>query len=188
VREAKARGVRVTAEVCPHHFTLTEEAVRDYDTHAKMNPPLRTERDVAALRAGLADGTIDAIATDHAPHSEDEKRREFDQAPFGIVGLETALPLTLALVSAGVLTPVQAIAKLTADPCRVFGLDRGQLGPGAAADVAIIDPGVVWELDPARMQTRSRNTPFAGWKLTGRAVTTIVGGRVVHSERGGAER
>jgi dihydroorotase len=180
VREAKARGVRVTAEACPHHFTLTEEAVRGFDTHAKMNPPLRTRHDVQAIREGLRDGTIDAIATDHAPHAAQEKQQEFAAAPNGIVGLETALPLTLALVEEGILTLESAVAKLTTEPARAFGLSKGTLAPGADADVILADPKAQWEVDPTRFRSKGRNTPFAGWTVKGRVLTTLVGGRVVY--------
>ncbi len=179
VREAKSRGVRVTAEACPHHFTLTEEAVRGYDTHAKMNPPLRTWKDVQAVKEGLKDGTIEVIATDHAPHAAHEKQLEFADAPFGIVGLETAFSLTMGLVEEGTLTLEQAIAKLTQDPARVFGLPKGTLAEGADADVAIVAPDEAWSVDPARLRSKSRNTPFGGWKVKGRIHQTLVGGRVV---------
>jgi dihydroorotase len=179
VREAKQRGISVTAEACPHHFTLTEEAVRGYDTHAKMNPPLRTWEDVQAIKAGLRDGTIDIIATDHAPHAAHEKQLEFVDAPFGVIGLETALPLTLALVEEGTLSLEQAIAKLTVEPARVFGLRKGTLAPGVDADVAIVDPDESWQVDPGRSYSKSRNTPFAGWKVKGRVHATIVAGRTV---------
>lgn len=179
VREAKARGLKVTAEACPHHFTLTEELTRGYNTHAKMNPPLRTSQDVQAIKKGLRDGTIDVIATDHAPHATQEKQQEFTEAPFGIVGLETALPLTLALVEEGVLTLESAVDKLATAPAKAFSLNAGTLAVGAPADVAIVDPGLEWEVDPSRFRSKSRNTPFAGWKVKGRVTTTIVSGRVV---------
>lgn len=179
VREAKARGLKVTAEACPHHFTLTEELTRGYNTHAKMNPPLRTSQDVQAIKEGLRDGTIDVIATDHAPHATQEKQQEFTEAPFGIVGLETALPLTLALVEEGVLTLESAVDKLATAPAKAFSLNAGTLAVGAPADVAIVDPGLEWEVDPSRFRSKSRNTPFAGWKVKGRVTTTIVSGRVV---------
>lgn len=179
VREAKSRGLKVTAEACPHHFTITEEAVRGYDTCAKMNPPLRTWNDVQAIKDGLRDGTIDVIATDHAPHATQEKQQGFIEAPFGIVGLETALALTLALVDDGVLTMEAAIDKLSTSPARAFSLKKGTLAVGADADIAIFDPGRQWEVDPAKFRSKSRNTPFAGWKVKGLVVTTIVGGRVV---------
>jgi dihydroorotase len=179
VREAKSRGLKVTAEACPHHFTLTEELTRGYNTHAKMNPPLRTWQDVQAIKEGLRDGTIDVIATDHAPHATQEKQQEFTEAPFGIVGLETALSLTLALVEEGVLTLESAVEKLATSPARAFSLDAGTLAVGVPADVTIVDPQAQWEVDPSRFRSKSRNTPFAGWKVKGRVTTTIVSGRVV---------
>ena len=179
VREAKARGLKVTAEACPHHFTLTEELTRGYNTHAKMNPPLRTMQDVQAIKEGLRDGTIDVIATDHAPHATQEKQQEFTEAPFGIVGLETALSLTLALVDEGVLTLESAVDKLATAPAKAFSLNAGTLAVGAPADVAIVDPNREWQVDPSRFRSKSRNTPFAGWKVKGRVTTTIVSGRVV---------
>ena len=182
-REAKERGIRVTAEVCPHHFSLTEDATRTYDSNAKMNPPLRTSHDIEALKQGLADGTIDAIATDHAPHAVQEKQLEFDAAPFGIVGFETALPLTLALVEEGVLSLETAIAKLTCEPARAFGLNKGTLAPGADADIVLIDPNSPWVVDPDRFHSKSRNTPFTGWKVRGKVVATVVSGTVVYKTR-----
>jgi dihydroorotase len=180
LREAKARGLRVTAEVCPHHLLLTEEAVREFNTKAKMNPPLRTPKDVEALKVGLQDGTIDAIATDHAPHAAYEKEREFESAPFGIVGLETAFGLSLLLVEEGVLTVEQVVAALTANPARVFGLAKGTLAVGADADVTLVDPEALWIVDPTRFRSKGRNSPFGGWKLKGQVVMTLVGGRVVY--------
>jgi dihydroorotase len=184
VRDAKARGIRVTAEACPHHFMLTEDLVRGYNTHAKMNPPLRTRNDVQAVKDGLRDGTIDVIATDHAPHATQEKQQDFTEAPFGIVGLETALPLTFALVDEGVLSLEQAIEKLTSAPAAAFGLNKGTLAVGADADVVLVDQHEQWEVDPSRFRSKSRNTPFAGWKVKGRVKTTIVGGRVVFASDG----
>jgi dihydroorotase len=179
VREAKSRGLKVTAEACPHHFTITEEVVRGYNTYAKMNPPLRTWKDVQAIKQGLRDGTIDVIATDHAPHASQEKQLGFTEAPFGIVGLETALPLTFALVDEGVLSLESAVDKLSTAPAKAFGLTKGTLAVGADADVAIVDQQEQWEVDPAKFRSKSRNTPFAGWKVKGLVTTTIVGGRVV---------
>jgi dihydroorotase len=187
VREAKSRGLKVTAEACPHHFTITEETVRGYNTYAKMNPPLRTWKDVQAIKEGLRDGTIDVIATDHAPHASQEKQLGFTEAPFGIVGLETALPLTLALVEEGVLSLESAVDKLSRAPAKAFGLAKGTLAVGADADVAIVDQQEQWEVDPAKFYSKSRNTPFAGWKVKGRVTATIVGGRVVF-ETGQAEK
>jgi dihydroorotase len=181
VREAKRRGLRVTAEATPHHFTLTDEAVATYDTHAKMCPPLRSREDVEAIREGLADGTLDAIATDHAPHSSLEKDVPFAQAANGIVGLETAVPLTLALVREGILTPLRAIELLSWGPARIFGLPGGKLSVGEPADVTVIDPDAEWEVDATRFASKGRNTPFHGWKVRGRAVYTLVGGAIVHA-------
>lgn len=180
VRQAKKRGVRVTCEATPHHFTLTDEAVRGYETNAKMNPPLRSSEDVAAIRAGLADGTIDAIATDHAPHHYDEKNVEFNIALNGIVGLESALPLTLELVKEGVLTLPQAIRLLTCGPAQALGIPRGTLAAGAAADVTIIDPELSWTLEADKLASKSKNTPFDGWIMQGAATHTLVAGKVVY--------
>jgi dihydroorotase len=186
LREARDRGIDVTAEATPHHLTLTDEAVSTYETNAKMAPPLRPERDVQAVREALVDGTIDAIATDHAPHSPVEKEVEFDQAPNGIVGLETALPLILKLVQEGRIPLDTAIRRLTTGPAGILRIDKGHLSVGADADVTIVDPALEHEVDPARFYSRSRNTPFGGWKLRGRAVRTIVGGRTVFDlARGG---
>ncbi len=179
VRAAKKRGVRVTCEATPHHFSLTDEAVRGYNTNAKMNPPLRSAEDVAAVRAGLADGTVDAIATDHAPHHLDEKNVEFNIALNGIVGLETALPLSLRLVEDGVLPLKDAIARLTIGPARALDIPRGTLEVGAAADVTVIDPELKWTVAAEKLLSKSKNTPFDGWQLKGAATHTIVGGRVV---------
>ena len=184
VREAKARGIRVTAEACPHHFTLTEELVRGYNTHAKMNPPLRTWDDVQAIKEGLRDGTIDVIATDHAPHATQEKQQDFTEAPFGIVGLETAFSLTLGLVEEGVLSLEQAVMKLTSGPAAAFGLKKGTLAVGADADVVIVDQHEPWEVDPSKFKSKSRNTPYVGWKVKGRVKKTIVGGRIVFESDG----
>ncbi len=183
IREAKARGVRVTAEACPHHFSLTDEAVIGFAANAKMNPPLRTRADVEAVIEGLADGTIDAIATDHAPHAAEEKSWPIDQAPFGIVGLETALPLALALVAAGRLSLPQLIRLLTIQPAVLIKSDRGSLRIGAPADVTILDPEKQWVVEPTEFRSKSRNTPFAGWKMTGRVVSTLVAGKVVYADQ-----
>ncbi len=179
VREAKRRGLRVTAEAAPHHFSLTDEAVEGWNTHAKMNPPLRHAEDVAAIREGLADGTIDAVATDHAPHGVMDKHVPYAEAANGVVGLETALPLTLELVRGGVLGPVRAVELLTSGPAATFGLPGGHLGPGAPADVTLVDPGAEWTVEAARFQSKSRNTPYEGRKVAGRVVRTVVGGRTV---------
>jgi len=182
VREARRRGVRVTCEATPHHFTLTDEAADGYRTQAKMSPPLRRAEDVAALRAGLADGTIDCIATDHAPHGPLEKEVEFDRAANGVVGLETAVPLALELVRAGTLSPARAVALLSDGPARAFGLPGGHLGKGAPADVTVIDPQAEWAVDAERFRSKCRNTPFHGRKVQGRVTHTVVGGRAVFEE------
>ena len=189
VRDAKRRGLRVTAEVTPHHLALTDEDVgaSGYSTDFKMNPPLRSAEDVRAVREGLADGTIDAIATDHAPHSSVEKDVEFDAAANGIVGLETAFPVCLALARQGVLSEKRLVEALTVGPARAFGLPGGALARGAAADVAIVDPAAEWVLDPARLHSKGKNTPWKGRRLAGRCSMTIVGGRIVHEE-GRADR
>lgn len=180
VRDGKARGVRVTAEVTPHHLVLTEEAVRTYDPNSKMAPPLRSKRDVEALCEGLADGTIDCIATDHAPHALSEKEGEFDLAAFGIVGLETAVALLMdRLVRPGLLPLPTLVSRLSRDPARLLNLPGGSLAPGAPADVTVLDPDLPLTVDPARFRSKSRNTPFAGWTLTGAPWMTIVGGKVV---------
>ena len=181
VRQAKRRGLAVTAEATPHHLFLTEEQVVGYDTNAKMNPPLRRERDVEAVREGLRDGTIEAIATDHAPHHADEKEVEFDQANFGIIGLETALALALGLVREAGLPRTTMIRALTLGPARILGVARGTLAVGAAADVTVIDPEVAWTYRVAEGRSKSRNSPFDGWELKGRARCTIVAGRIVWS-------
>lgn len=180
LKEAKARGVRVSAEAAPHHFTLTDEAVMGFDTFTKVNPPLRTEDDVAAVKQGLADGTIDVIATDHAPHTAEEKDVEYERAPFGMVGLETAVGLVwTGLVNTGVLTPLQAITCMTLNPARILGIPKGTLETGADADITIIDPELTGEVDPAKFASKGRNTPFAGRMLKGLPCLTMVSGRVV---------
>jgi dihydroorotase len=183
IRKAKSEGVRVTCEVTPHHLTLTEEAVRNYDTNAKVNPPLRTQEDLKALLEGLKDGTIDAIATDHAPHHIDEKDLEFDKAAFGMVGLETALGLIQTkVVEEGGLYINKAIEKMTSGPAKILGLHMGTLKIGATADITVIDPNRVWTVDKDKFFSKGRNTPFNGWELRGKAVMTIVDGRVVYSD------
>jgi dihydroorotase len=181
IRRAKERGVTVTAEVTPHHFSLTDQACEGYDTNAKMNPPLREAADVAALRAALHDGTIDCIASDHAPHAYDEKEAAFDDAPFGIVGLETAFAVAhTELVLGGVLSLPELLQRMSTAPCRAFHLPGGSLAPGAPADVCVLDLASRWRVAAADFRSKSRNTPFAGRELTGRAVLTLVGGRVVY--------
>jgi dihydroorotase len=178
IRAAKARGVRVTAETAPHYFTLTDEAVFGYDTNAKMNPPLRSAADREAVRVALADGTLDVIATDHAPHSILEKETEFDTAANGIIGLETAVPLALDLVRDGVVDAGRMVALMAVNPATILGLDAGNLAPGAVADVTIIDPEREFVYTADQVVSKSRNTPFLGWRLKGRAVLTMVGGEV----------
>ena len=179
IRRAKERGIRVTAEACPHHFSLTHEACVGYNTNAKMNPPLREAEDVDAIREGLKDGTIDCVATDHAPHHYDAKEREFDDAPNGIIGLETALGLSITeLVGRGLLTLPQLLYRMSTAPARIFNLPAGTLATGAPADLVVIDPGVKWTVQPETFLSKSRNTPFAGRELTGRAELTIVRGQV----------
>jgi dihydroorotase len=181
IRRAKAEGVLVTAEVCPHHFALTDEACRGYDTDAKMNPPLRLQEDIDALIEGLKDGTIDNIATDHAPHAAHEKEREFDHAPFGIIGLETMLPLSIEyLVEPGHLTLAQVIEKMTAAPARVLGLESGTLNVGAPADVVVFDPQARWTLHKEELASKSKNTPFDRHEMQGRVLATVVDGKVVY--------
>ena len=181
VREAKSRGIKVTAEACPHHFTLTEEVVRGFNTLAKMNPPLRTWQDVQAIKDGLRDGTIDVIATDHAPHASQEKQQGFTEAPFGIVGLETAVSLVFdQLVHRAVITPARMVELMSVNPADILGVPGGSLGEGVPADITLLAPDVEVTIDPARFRSRSRNTPFGGRALRGAVAATIVGGRLVH--------
>jgi dihydroorotase len=179
IREAKRRGVRISAEVTPHHFTLTDEYLKDYDSNFKMNPPLRTTRDRDALLAGLADGTIDCIVSDHAPHCTHEKEVEFDLAPFGIIGLETELALALELAQKKLLTLSKLVEKFTVNPARLLRLNKGTLSDGADADITIIDPELEWTYDVGKSASKSRNSPFNGWDLRGKAVMTIVDGKIV---------
>jgi len=181
---AKRRGVRVTAEAAPHHFTLTQEATaNNTKTNAKVNPPLRLQKDIDAIKEGLQDGTIDAIATDHAPHAPYEKDVDWNKAPFGIIGLETALGLVLTkLVQPGILSLSDAIAKMAINPARIFGLDAGQLKIGKKADITVIDLEKEWTVKEDEFLSRSKNSPFIGWQLKGKAVLTIVGGKVVMEE------
>ena len=181
LRRAKSRNVRVTAEATPHHFTLTDESLRTFDSNFKMNPPLRGQEHVDAVIAGLADGTIDAIASDHAPHAKEKKMQELDQAPFGVVGLETSLGLVITkLIEPGHLDWPTAIRKMSLGPARILGLAKGTLQIGADADVTVIDPKVRWTVDPAKFRSKSANTPFAGMELVGRAEVVIVGGKIKH--------
>jgi dihydroorotase len=179
IRRAKERGVRVTAEVCPHHLALTDEDLRSFDSNLKVSPPLRTADDRRALIAGLRDGTLDVIASDHSPHAPEKKARELDQAPFGVVGLETLLPVCVrTLVEPGHLTWPQLAEKLTVNPARVLGVERGTLRPGAVADVTVVDPQAEWVIEPERFRSKGRNTPFGGLRVRGRAVAVVVGGAV----------
>ncbi|MDI6739868.1 MAG: dihydroorotase [Candidatus Edwardsbacteria bacterium] len=180
VRQAKKRGIRVTAETCPHYFVLTEEAVIGYREMARVNPPLRSKADQAAVIEGLRDGTIDCIASDHAPHSYEEKEVEFDQAPCGMVGLETSLGLCWThLVEKKVLTPSQLVEKMSVNPRKILKLGNWELGIGAVADLTIFDPDKTWKVDPGKFRSKSHNTPFAGYKLTGQAVMTVVNGMLI---------
>lgn len=181
IRRAKEMGLKVSAEVTPHHFTLTHEACQGYNTNAKMNPPLREEADVEAVQGALKDGTVDVIATDHAPHHYDAKEREFDEAPNGILGLETALGLAITqLVVPGLVALPDLLYRMSTRPAQLFKLPGGSLAVGAPADVVILDPEAKWVVDPSRFHSKSRNTPFGGRRLTGRAELTIVRGRVVY--------
>jgi dihydroorotase len=184
VRQGKSRGVKVTCEVTPHHFTLTDDRLAEpiaYDTNTKMNPPLREARDRDAMLAGLADGTIDVIATDHAPHHYDEKNVEYDRAPFGIVGLETAVPIALdRLVHTGRITLTRLVELMSVNPARILRVAGGTLGGGAVADITILAPDLDVTIDRARLRSRSKNTPFHGWTFHGGVAATLVGGRVVY--------
>jgi dihydroorotase len=185
LRRARERGIHVTAEVTPHHLTLTDEATLGYDTNAKVAPPLRSEADVRACREGLADGTIDAIATDHAPHALHEKELDFTLAPHGLLGFETAAAVVLDLVRQGVLTPLELIRRLSTNPAGILSKSGGSLAVGASADVVVLDPERRWTYDPVKGYSKSRNSPWAGQTLTGRVVATVVGGRLVyHVDRG----
>lgn len=181
IRRAKDRGVRVTAEATPHHLLLTEEAVDGYRTEAKMNPPLRTEADRAAVEEGFLDGTLDTLATDHAPHHYDEKEQAFDDAPFGIVGLETAVGLMFThFIETGKMALSALVERMSLQPARAFRLAGGTLAEGSPADLTLIDPSAQWTVDPRRFYSRGRNTPFSGEMLRGRTVLTVVGGRVIY--------
>ena len=181
IRQAKEDGIQVTAEVAPHHFSLTDEEMEDYGTNFKMNPPLRGRWDRDAVRYALTDGVIDVIATDHAPHSTLEKDVTFDQAAFGVIGLETALPLTLVLVRKGILSLSKAVAALSLNPARILGVKGGTLTRGAAADIVVINERLQWTVDAAAGKSKSRNTPFDGRRMTGRAVLTMLEGRITHN-------
>jgi dihydroorotase len=184
IREAKKHGVKISGEACPHHFTLTDECVKTYDTNFKMNPPVRAERDRDAILEGLADGTLEIIASDHAPHCTYEKEVEFDFAPFGIIGLETELALSLELVKKKVIDLRALVEKLTVNPARLLRLNKGTLSMGADADVTVIDLKREWTYDVAASASKSRNSPFHGWKFCGRAAATVVNGEIVWRENG----
>src|SRR6266481_1527366 len=179
IRRARQRGVRVSGEACPHHVALTDKCLQTFDSNYKMAPPLRTEADVQALIAGLKDGTLEVIASDHAPHAPEKKMRELNEAPNGIIGLETLLPIcVMSLIEPGHLTWPQLIEKLTVNPARVLGIDRGTLKPGVKADVTIIDPKTEWTIEPNSFRSKSRNCPFAGWKVRGRANAVFLNGEM----------
>lgn len=185
IRQGIAKGIRVSGEACPHHFILTDEEMRRFDSNYKMSPPLRTQKDVDAILAGLTDGTLSVLATDHAPHAPEKKERELDQAPNGIVGLETFLPLCVTyLIEPGHLSWPDMLAKMTVNPAKVLGIDRGTLQPGRPADVTVIDPKVKWAIDVGEFKSKSRNSPFHGHPVTGRAVATVVGGEIKMSRLG----
>jgi dihydroorotase len=185
IRWGKDRGIRVTAEACPHHLSLTEAEVNGYNTNAKMNPPLRAEADVEAIREAVRDGTIDLVATDHAPHHYDEKEREFADAPNGIVGLETALAVVMKwLVKPGIIDLATLIDRMSVSPARIFGLPGGSLKPGAVADITVFDPSREWTVDAARFVSKGRNSPYVGQTLQGVVMCTIVGGKIVHQAAG----
>ncbi|MFA6823534.1 MAG: dihydroorotase [Geobacter sp.] len=183
IREAKARGVKVTCETAPHYFTLTDDAVRGYNTNAKMNPPLREAADVAAIKQGLKDGTIDCIATDHAPHHLDEKDLEFNEAMNGIIGLETSLPLSLGLVREGAISLQQLVEKMSCNPAKILGVDRGTFKAGSVADITVIDPDKAWTVEADQLASKSKNSPWLGERMTGAAAATVVAGKVVFSGR-----
>jgi len=186
IRDAKKRGLRVTAEATPHHLVLTDKAVCGYDTNAKVNPPLRSQDDQEALLEGLKDGTIDVIASDHAPHCEEEKDVEFSQAASGLIGLETTLGLVLTyLVGKGVMSLSGAVSAMTVKPASVLGIEAGRIQAGRPADLTLIDPGLEWEVDPSKFASKSRNCPFGGMKLTGKAIGTIVAGKLAYDALNG---
>ena len=182
IRFAKSQGIKVTAEATPHHFTLTDESVKSFDTSSKMNPPLRTQDDVDAIKEGLKDGTIDCIVTDHAPHTLEEKELSFDQAPFGIIGLETSVGLTISqLVKTGILSWQQMVMRMSKAPAQIIGLNnKGDIKEGMDADITIIDPDQKWEVRKEEVVSKSKNSPFIGWTLTGQVTTTIFGGKIVY--------
>lgn len=179
IRQAKAQGSQVTAETCPHYFHLTDETVLHYNTNAKMNPPLRTKEDVEAIKKALKENTLDVISTDHAPHAESEKEAEFDKAPFGIIGLESSLPLSLQLVSEKVLTISELVRKMSLRPAEILRVDRGHLSVGTFADITVFDPESTWVFEKEKLESKSKNSPFLGWKMKGKATDVLVEGRQV---------
>ena len=183
IREAKKRGVKVTAETAPHYFTLTDEALQTYSTNLKVNPPLRSAADVAAIKEGLADGTLDAIVTDHAPHARTDKELEFEYAANGISGLETSLGLSLRLVDEGILSLPELIAKMSLNPARILKLPKGTLETGADADITVINPQLNWMVNVKTFCSKGKNSPFHGWKMRGKAALTIVGGEIKYDGR-----
>lgn len=182
IREAKAKGLKITAETAPHYFTLTDDALRNFDTYAKVNPPLRSKADVAAVKEGLKDGTIDAIASDHAPHAFTDKDVEFEYAAFGLTGLETSLSLSLNLVADGLFSLNQLILKMSTNPAKILNIAKGTLKAGSDADITVIDLKKKWVVDRGELRSKGRNTPFHGWKMTGKAVLTIMGGKITYQE------
>jgi dihydroorotase len=183
IRDAKAKGIHVTAETAPHYFTLSDESLQDYDTHLKVNPPLRSPEDVRAIKEGLRDGTIDAIASDHAPHAITEKAVEFEYALSGMIGLQTSLSLSLRLVEEGWLTMTQLVEKMSTNPARILRIPFGTINPGATADITVIDTACSWKVDLKRFVSKSRNCPYEGWPMQGKAVMTLVGGEIkYHAE------
>ena len=184
LRDGKAKGIRVSGEVCPHHFTLTDADIVPGDSNYKMNPPLRTRADVEALREGLREGIMDAISTDHAPHTAEEKARDLTKAPFGIVGMETAAALTYTeLVLGGYLTPCQMAEKMSANPARILGIEKGDISPGKTADVVVFDPRVSYEIHGADFAGKAKNMPYEGRKVTGQVAVTICGGKVTYRRK-----
>jgi len=182
IRDAKARGIRVTAETTPHYFTLTDEALLDFDTHTKVNPPLRSREDLQAVREGLRDGTLDVIATDHAPHAVTDKEVEFEYAASGISGLETALGLSLKLVDDGLLTLHELIRKMSVNPAKILNIPKGTLHQGADADITVFNPGKSWVVDPSTWRSQGKNSPFFGWTLRGKVMMALVGGKIVYQD------
>ena len=184
VKQAKAEGIDVTAEVCPHHFSMCSDDITENDGNFKMNPPLRTREDMETLIKGLSEDIMDVISTDHAPHSKEEKEKDLEHAPFGIVGLETSVPLTITnLVKKGYITPLQMAAKMSYNPAQVLGSDKGTLNEKAVADITIIDPDAEYTIDKNTFQSKGKNTPFDGYKVNGKVLYTILGGKIVYEDK-----